>query len=182
MSAPSENLINQLKRHEGFYRKPYLCTAKACTIGYGTNLEARPGYIPFLNIRRMVEAGLLKGKALRDELRERGMAWDQKQAETAMLDELASCEPELAKRCPQYAKLREKSQTARAEVLWNMAFNMGVPRLLTFRNTLAMLDQAIDGSRPYGDVARGMLNSRWARQVKGRARELAAQMENGFYA
>lgn len=182
MSAPSENLINQLKRHEGFYSKPYLCTAKACTIGYGTNLEAHPAYIPFLNIRRKVEAGLLQGKALRDELRQRSMTWDEGQAETAMREELATCETELAKRYPQYVKLREKAQTARAEVLWNMAFNIGVPRLLTFKNTLAMLDQAIDGLRPYGDVARGMLNSRWARQVKGRARELAAQMENGFYA
>lgn len=182
MSAPSENLINQLKRHEGFYRRPYLCTANACTIGYGANLEAHPKYIADVNLRRTVEAGLLKGKALRDRLRQQGMEWDEAMADAAMREELASCEAELARSCPQYVKLRGKAEIARAEVLWNMAFNMGVPRLLTFRNTLAMLDQAIDGLRTYGDVARGMLNSRWARQVKGRARELAAQMEKGFYA
>lgn len=182
MNAPSENLIRQLKRHEGFYRRPYLCTANACTIGYGTNLEAHPRYITDLNLRRTVEAGLLKGKALRDRLRQKGMEWDEATAESAMLEELALCDSELVKRCPQYVKLRGISQIARAEVLWNMAFNMGVPTLLTFRNTLAILDAAIAGERLYSDVARGMLNSRWARQVKGRARELAAQMENGFYA
>lgn len=182
MSAPSENLIRQLKRHEGFYRKPYLCTANACTIGYGTNLEAHPKYITDLNLRRMVEAGLLKGKALRDRLRQWGMEWDEAAAEKAMLEELALCGAELEKRCSQYVKLRGIAEIARAEVLWNMAFNMGVPTLLTFRNTLAMLDAAISGKRSYSDVARGMLNSRWARQVRGRARELAAQMEKGFYA
>jgi lysozyme len=32
-------LIEQLKRHEGFKAKPYLCTAGKITIGYGRNLD-----------------------------------------------------------------------------------------------------------------------------------------------
>jgi len=32
-------LIEQLKRHEGFRSKPYLCTAGKLTIGYGRNLD-----------------------------------------------------------------------------------------------------------------------------------------------
>jgi len=32
-------LIEQLKRHEGFRSKPYLCTAGKTTIGYGRNLD-----------------------------------------------------------------------------------------------------------------------------------------------
>lgn len=32
-------LISMLKRHEGFRSKPYLCTAKKITIGYGRNLD-----------------------------------------------------------------------------------------------------------------------------------------------
>jgi lysozyme len=33
-------LIEQLKRHEGFKSKPYLCTAGKTTIGFGLNLDA----------------------------------------------------------------------------------------------------------------------------------------------
>ena len=32
-------LISMLKRHEGFRGKPYHCTAKRLTIGYGRNLD-----------------------------------------------------------------------------------------------------------------------------------------------
>ena len=35
------NLINTLKRHEGFRSKPYHCSADKLTIGYGRNLEDR---------------------------------------------------------------------------------------------------------------------------------------------
>lgn len=35
-------LLDQLKRHEGFRGAPYLCTAGKVTIGYGRNLEANP--------------------------------------------------------------------------------------------------------------------------------------------
>jgi lysozyme len=34
------NLVEQLKRHEGFRAKPYRCTAGKLTIGYGLNLDA----------------------------------------------------------------------------------------------------------------------------------------------
>ena len=35
----SDDLINQLKRHEGFRSKPYRCTAGKLTIGIGRNLD-----------------------------------------------------------------------------------------------------------------------------------------------
>lgn len=34
-----DDLINQLKRHEGFRSKPYRCTAGKLTIGIGRNLD-----------------------------------------------------------------------------------------------------------------------------------------------
>lgn len=181
MKIPSEQLIAQLKRQEGFCPRPYLCTAKACTIGYGTNLDAHPKYIPFQDIQMQVRRGRLHGASLKVELIRRGMTWDVQQAEEAMLDELASCLTELGARCGQFNRLIEIAETVRAEVLLNMAFNMGVPNLLGFKNTLAMLDAAISGQGTYAAVARGMLNSKWARQVKSRARELSKQMETGVY-
>lgn len=35
----NEKTIEQVKRHEGFRRHPYYCTAKKFTIGYGRNLD-----------------------------------------------------------------------------------------------------------------------------------------------
>jgi len=35
----SDELLNQLKKHEGFRSKPYICTAGKLTIGYGRNLD-----------------------------------------------------------------------------------------------------------------------------------------------
>lgn len=34
-------MIEQIKRHEGFRSKPYLCSEGYPTIGYGTNLQTR---------------------------------------------------------------------------------------------------------------------------------------------
>lgn len=181
MTRPSDKLIAQLKRHEGFYAKPYLCTANACTIGYGTNLEAHPKYIPYPSIRNLVNKGALRGADLKAVLLRQGMCWDAEKAETALLEELSLCLSELQRRCPQFLRLEAMNEIARAEVLWNMAFNMGVPTLMTFKNTLKLIDLALIGAKSWSSVGEGMLNSRWAKQVKGRARELAKQMETGAY-
>jgi hypothetical protein len=63
---------------------------------------------------------------------------------------------------------------ARQGVLLNMAFNMGVPRLMGFKKAL--------GAMSIGDYARAgteMLDSKWAVQVKWRSAELARQMVLG---
>ena len=35
----NDHLVQQVKRHEGFRSKPYLCTAGKTTIGFGRNLD-----------------------------------------------------------------------------------------------------------------------------------------------
>lgn len=65
---------------------------------------------------------------------------------------------------------------ARQDVLFNMAFNLGVAGLAGFRNTL----EAVRTQR-WDDAAKGMLASKWAKQVGARATELAAQMREGEY-
>ena len=62
----------------------------------------------------------------------------------------------------------------RQRVLIDMAFNMGMPRLLTFKNTLGAIQR--------GEYQRGaamMLDSRWARQVGQRAERLSRMMATG---
>lgn len=62
----------------------------------------------------------------------------------------------------------------RQRVLMDMAFNMGVPTLLTFKNTLAAVERG-----DYHTAAEGMLASKWATQVGGRATRLATMMDTG---
>lgn len=68
----------------------------------------------------------------------------------------------------------EKLNDIRKAVVVNMAFNMGHSVLSGFENTL----RAVNEGR-YADAARGMLASKWALQVGGRAKRLAKQMREG---
>jgi lysozyme len=61
----------------------------------------------------------------------------------------------------------------RQRVIANMAFNLGVPRLMGFKNTLRYLQD-----RNYEEAAREMLASKWADQVGARAIRLAKLMRD----
>lgn len=56
-------------------------------------------------------------------------------------------------------------------ILFNMAYNMGVPRLLSFKKMFAALED-----EDYERAADEMLDSRWHDQTKGRAERLAERM------
>lgn len=71
---------------------------------------------------------------------------------------------------PLWRSLSENRQA----VICNMAFNMGVSRVLDFRKMIHAI-QAAD----FLGAAREMLNSEWARQVGKRADRLAEAMRNG---
>lgn len=99
-----------------------------------------------------------------------GTVWTQERAEAALIEDVKKHNAELAKALPWVSGL----DPVRRRVLQNMAFNLGVKGLLGFKNTLAMVQ-----SGDYAGAARGMLNSLWAKQVKGRAVRLAEQMRTG---
>jgi lysozyme len=168
----SEQYLRLLREFEGFFANPYLCTAGKCTIGYGTNLEAHRKFIPFDDLRK----GTLTGRALRNVLINRGMVWSREEAERVMLDELSATEAELRRRCPAYAALLEKGEACRANALLDMAYNMGVAGLLTFKNTLKFV---LAGD--YAQAARNMRQSRWFGQVGRRGRAVVSMMETGRY-
>lgn len=64
----------------------------------------------------------------------------------------------------------------RRDVLINMSFNLGINKLLKFKNML----KAINDKNFYL-AAIEMLDSKWAKQVGSRAIELADQMSTGKY-
>jgi len=81
-----------------------------------------------------------------------------------------ACGQELDRAFPWWRELNEPRQA----VLLNMGFNLGLTKLRRFRRMLSALE-AGDCMR----AAEEMLDSKWKSDVKGRAYELAAQMQSG---
>lgn len=79
-------------------------------------------------------------------------------------DDIANATNDCLHAFPWYAALDEPRQ----RVMVNMCFNLGLPRLLKFTKFLAAMELG-----NYETAAAEMLDSLWAKQVKGRARELA---------
>jgi len=69
-----------------------------------------------------------------------------------------------------YSKLDDTRQ----EVLVNMVFNLGLPKFAGFQKMLAAVER-----QDFVAAAVEMLDSRWAKQVGGRATELARRMQHG---
>lgn len=92
------------------------------------------------------------------------------EAQYLLMNDLDRCAKELDVKLPWWSGLSEN----RRYVLLNMCFNLGINKLLGFKNTLKMIQ---DGN--YEGAAKGMLNSLWAKQVGDRAKELSDQMRTG---
>lgn len=67
-----------------------------------------------------------------------------------------------------------KLDDARLGVLIEMCYNLGISRLVGFKKMLSALEEG-----DYKKAAKEMLDSKWAFDVKGRARELAEIMQTG---
>ena len=101
-------------------------------------------------------------------LRDQGLSDD----EIAYLlkNDIAIVTADLDRNLPWWRLMTEARQLAFA----NMAFNLGITKLLQFKNTLAFMR-----SGDYNSAADGMLNSLWARQIPNRANRLARIMRAG---
>ena len=148
----------QLTFDEGSRLRVYRCTAGHLTVGKGHNLDAKP--IPGLQLKE-------RDTITRDQ-EERLFALD-----------LADAVADVLRVIPFSAELAP----ARFDALANMAFNMGIGRLLKFKKLLA-------------DMARGdwegsvheLDDSIWSHQVDdgiggriGRADRIAALIKSGEY-
>lgn len=145
--------IDLLKRHEGFEAKAYLCPVGAKTIGYGYNLDANP-----LKLNARVIADFCKNGLCEEE------------ATLLLTNEVNRLKGLLSAELNFWQQLND----ARQAVLLNMAYNLGIKGLMKFTRTLALIEQG-----DYASAASQMLNSRWAKQVKGRAIELSLVMKTG---
>ena len=94
------------------------------------------------------------------------------EAEYLLKNDIKRCETFLRDRFPWYDKLSE----ARQDVLISMVFNLGMSGFLKFNAMITALEQG-----NFWKAADEMLNSLWAKQVKGRAIRLAQMMRSGNY-
>jgi lysozyme len=148
--------LEQLKRHEGFKGRAYKCTAGRNTIAFGYNLDANSLKLPRARIAEMLTQGVTE-----------------QEAEGLLIQCVEQVTVELTQRLSWFERLNE----ARRAVLINMAFNLGIGGLMAFKGTLHAVS-VFD----FDMAAKGMLASRWASQVHGRANELALQMKTGEFA
>lgn len=102
-----------------------------------------------------------------------GTVWTLAQAVAEQVKRRQAREAELDRALPWWRSMCDERQ----DVLVNMAYNMGVPRLLGFHHALAAMQSA-----NWVDAAAEMLSSEWAGQVGARAKRLARQMVDGFRA
>jgi lysozyme len=100
-----------------------------------------------------------------------GLIWTPAEAREALQADLAKAMAELDSHAPWWRSLIPP----RADVLANMSFNLGWPRLSGFRIFLASAEVG-----DYRRAAAEMLNSAWAGQVGDRATRLADQMRTGL--
>lgn len=94
------------------------------------------------------------------------------EAEYLLDNDLSRVEKELFAALPWAVDL----DAVRQDVLLNMAFNMGLTTLLTFKTTLKLVREG-----KYVEAAAAMLQSKWSRQVGKRSVELSEQMRLGKY-
>ena len=148
----SETLRDRLIREERLELFPYPDSEGIWTIGVGHNIEADPDMFP--NLEHLKETGITKVQAL------------------DLLDkDIQTATDELLEYLPWTGELDD---WPRKSVLIDMAFNLGIEKLLGFHLTLL----AVQDGR-YEDAAKWMLGSKWADEVGNRAKNLARIMRTG---
>jgi len=148
----------ELERDEGKRLKVYRCTAGKRSIGIGRNLDS-------VGIRAAEQNALGLTVAICIASGITGV-----QAYALLDSDINACERDLDARLPWWRSLDD----VRQRVLLNMCFNLGISRLLGFKNTLAHVQ-----ARRFSSAAEGMKDSAWHRQVGARALRLEAMMLTG---
>jgi lysozyme len=158
MKYDINEFIKMVAKHEGIVLEPYKDSLGISTIGIGRNLEDRgitDGELEYI------------GKTM-EEVLEKGLT--EEEAYYLCMNDIAIVEKELLDRKPIVNQLNDVRQM----VLVDMAFNMGVPRLMKFKNMWMAIEKV-----NYPLACEEMIDSRWANQVGSRAMKLSLAMKNG---
>lgn len=148
-----------LTRHEGFRANPYTDSVGVLTVGIGFNLE-RPNAGALLAAQGINIQDVVAGRRPLSKAE----AWNLAAAD------VNAAAADAARIFPNFGSLPAGVQ----EVLVNMAFNLGGPKLSKF----VRLKEAV-AAGDFPRAAEYMMQSKWATQVGDRAAELAEQMRRG---
>ena len=161
MKYNRDNLIEKLVVSEGLRLQVYKDTLGIDTIGIGRNLEDRGitkeelDWMDIPNIDVVYEMGITEADAV-----------------YLATNDVQIVEEELVRAHPCVDRL----DAVRQLICIDMAFNMGVPRLCKFKKMWAAIE-----AEDYPTAAKEMLDSRWAKQVKGRATKLSNARPKGEF-
>ncbi len=158
MTYDRAQLVRELIRDENEKLRVYRCTAGKLTIGVGRNL----GDVG-ISAAETKALGITRASVIANGI-------TVAQSRVLLGNDIDACEAALDRRLPWWRRL----DPVRQRVLLNMCFNLGLTRLLGFRNTLRSMETG-----DYAAAARGMALSKWAGQVKGRAIRLISMMLEG---
>lgn len=145
-------LVADLERDEGVRLTAYKDSRGIWTIGCGHNIQADPTLFP--SLQHLINPGIT-----------------QAQCDDLLAADIARVQRQLDVFIPWWRTLND----ARQDVLCNLGFNLGVPKLATWHHTLG----DIQGGR-FAAAGVDLENDQpWASQVHARADRLARQMETG---
>ena len=101
-----------------------------------------------------------------------GMGLSDDEVDYLLENDIARVIKELSSEYPWFNDLDD----VRKDAMIDISFNLGATRLRGFKKALAAMDVA-----DYTLAAKEFLDSKWSRDVKGRAHELASMIETGEY-
>lgn len=145
-------IIKILKFEEGYRAKPYIDTEGYPTVAYGIKLGPRG--CPIENYTFAVPEVV-------------GSVW---------LETLLSNNRLQMNAIPGIVDALRHCNEPRSDILYSMAWQMGVEGLAGFKNMLALISQ-----ENFTAAASSMLMSKWARQTPNRAKRHADVMRSGSY-
>ena len=149
-----EELTKQLEIHEGKKLKSYICPGGYLTVGVGHNLEANPAI-----------------QELGRKIDQVDMEITDDEAVMLLGKDIDRFTSEVKSNISDFDSLSEPRQ----HVLIDMAFNLGTQGLLEFKRMLKAIRE-----QDFIRAADEMLDSKWARQVKGRSDRLARMMRENM--
>lgn len=145
-------IIQILAYEEGYKEKPYIDTEGYPTVACGILIGPKDASLANYQFRVPRSVGDVWMQKILDE------KIQQMNQRPTILAALKQCNP------------------ARADVLYSMAYQLGIDGLAAFKNTLVMISNGnFDGA------AEGMLSSLWAKQTPARAKRMAEVMRSGTY-
>lgn len=145
-------IIQILAYEEGYKERPYIDTEGYPTVACG--IVIGPKNASLVNYQFTVPRNV-------------GDIWMQKMVDEKIVQ---------MKSRPVMVAALNQCNPARADVLYSMAYQLGVDGLAAFKNTLVMISNG-----NFEGAAEGLLSSLWARQTPQRAKRHAQLMRSGTY-